>query len=120
MIKKIFLPILLLLTLYNLSGCSAKMQKALPALADGELQEELANTSDEFSAGWKDGCETGISGGANTFYKMFYRSNRIDGFRMASSADYRDAYEYAFWYCFRSTYVRQKSSLWSSIMKGFR
>ena len=34
--------------------------------------------------------------------------------------EYRDSWDSAFWYCYRSTYIRQKSSIWSSIMKGFR
>jgi hypothetical protein len=51
---------------------------------------------------------------------MFYRNNKIDGYRMSSSSEYRDAWDSSFWYCYRATYIRQKSSVWSSIMKGFR
>jgi hypothetical protein len=104
----------------SLSACASGSQKMLPALADKELRDETDKTTEEYRAGWKDGCETGISGGSNTFYKMFYRNNKIDGYRMSSSPEYRDAWDSSFWYCYRATYVRQKSSLWSSIMKGFR
>ena len=102
------------------SSCTSKMQNMLPAMANNKLSDELDSTSEEYRAGWKDGCETGISGGANTFYKMFYRNNKVDGYRLSNSPDYRDAWDYGFWYCFRSTYIRQKSSIWGSIMKGYR
>lgn len=109
-----------LLIVLTLSSCSTKFQKILPALADKELSNETSLTSEEYRAGWKDGCEVGISGGANTFYKMFYRNTKIDGYRMAYSTSYRDAWDSAFWYCFRHTYIRQKSSIFGSIFKGFR
>lgn len=101
-------------------SCSRKLQKFLPAQSDGKMDEQLDDASPEFRAGWADGCETGISSGGNTFYKSFYQSNKIDGYRMSGSQDYRDAWEFAFWYCFRSTYIRQKSSVWGSIFKGYR
>ena len=110
----------LLISLSFIMNCTYKAQILLPSQADSELTEELKNASDEHASGWKDGCEAGISGGSNTFYKMFYRNNKIDGYRMASSPEYRDTWDSAFWYCFRFTYIRQKSSIWSSIMKGFR
>jgi hypothetical protein len=103
-----------------LSGCYAGSQKMMPALADKEMLDETDKTTDEYRSGWKDGCEVGISSGGNTFYKMFYRNNKIDGYRMSSSPEYRDAWDSSFWYCYRSTYIRQKSSVWGSIMKGFR
>jgi hypothetical protein len=115
--KKYIYLFLIFLIVVN---CSSKMQKTLPGLADSDLKKELSETSNEYRQGWKDGCETGISGGANTFYKMFYRNNKVDGYLISYSSDYRDAWDYAFWYCFRSTYIRQKSSLWSSFFKGFR
>jgi hypothetical protein len=103
-----------------LNNCTYKAQKFIPSLADRKLQDETDKTTEEYRAGWKDGCETGISSGGNTFYKMFYRNNKIDGYRMSSSPEYRDAWDSSFWYCYRATYIRQKSSVWSSIMKGFR
>ncbi|MFM7557765.1 MAG: hypothetical protein ACKO46_04280 [Alphaproteobacteria bacterium] len=105
---------------FFLCSCSTKFQKILPAIADKELIDETNLTSEEYRAGWKDGCEVGISGGANTFYKMFYRNTKIDGYRMAYSTSYRDAWDSAFWYCFRHTYIRQKSSIFGSIFRGFR
>ena len=113
-----FLNIIFLIFLLN--ACTSKVQKFLPALADRQMQDETDKTTEEYRAGWKDGCETGISSGSNTFYKMFYRNNKIDGYRMSSSPEYRDAWDSSFWYCYRATYIRQKSSVWSSIMKGFR
>ena len=115
--KKIFL---ILIVVFLSTSCSSKLQKALPSMPDKDLRDELNTNAREHNLGWKDGCETGISSGSNTFYKMFYRSNKIDGYLSATSSDYRDAWDMAFWYCYRSTYIRQKSSLWGSIFKGFR
>ena len=112
--------LIILLSSLLLSGCSTGFQKFLPALPDKELHDETDKTTEEARIGWKDGCETGIAGASNTFYKMFYRSNKIDGYRMSSSSEYRSAWDSAFWYCYRSTYIRQKSSIWGSVMKGFR
>ena len=89
-------------------------------MADKKLVNETNLTSEEYRAGWKDGCEVGISGGANTFYKMFYRSNAIDGFKFSGNNDYRDAWFNAFWYCYRNMYVRHKSSIYSSFFGGYR
>lgn len=89
-------------------------------MPDKQLLDETDKTTEEARIGWKDGCETGISGASNTFYKMFYRSNKIDGYRMSSSPEYRTSWDSAFWYCYRSAYIRQKSSIWGSVMKGFR
>ena len=63
----------------SLSGCYSGSQKMMPALADKKMQDETDKTTEEYRAGWKDGCEVGISSGSNTFYKMFYRNNKIDG-----------------------------------------
>jgi len=119
--KNIFNKFLIsIFTIVILTSCTSRAQKFLPSMADKELKDETDKTTEEYRTGWKDGCEVGISGASNTFYKMFYRNNKIDGYRMSSSPEYRDAWDSAFWYCYRSTYVRQKSSIWSSIMKGFR
>lgn len=116
-ITKIFCIVLIV---FVTDSCSRKMQKLFPNLPDKKMKKQLEDSSPEFKAGWQDGCEVGISSGSNTFYKAFYQSNRVDGYRMAGSQDYRDAWEFAFWYCFRSTYIRQKSSIWNSIFKGYR
>ncbi len=119
--KNIFNKFLIILFLaFLLTSCTSRAQKFLPSMVDKELKDETDKTTEEYRIGWKDGCEVGISGASNTFYKMFYRNNKIDGYRMSSSPEYRDAWDNAFWYCYRSTYIRQKSSVWSSIMKGFR
>lgn len=65
-------------------------------MVDKQLKDETDKTTEEYRAGWKDGCEVGISGASNTFYKMFYRNNKIDGYRMSSSPEYRDAWDNSF------------------------
>ena len=111
---------LIIISIFLLTACTSGAQKYLPSMVDKQLQDETDKTTEEYRAGWKDGCEVGISSASNTFYKMFYRNTKIDGYRMSSSPEYRDSWDSAFWYCYRSTYIRQKSSIWSSIMKGFR
>jgi hypothetical protein len=111
---------LIIISIFSLNACTSGAKKYLPSMADKQLQDETDKTTEEYRAGWKDGCEVGISSASNTFYKMFYRNTKIDGYRMSSSPEYRDSWDSAFWYCYRSTYIRQKSSIWSSIMKGFR
>ena len=112
--------LIIIFSILLMNSCSSGAQKFLPSLVDKELKNETDKTTEEYRVGWKDGCEVGISSASNTFYKMFYRNNKIDGYRMSSSPEYRDSWDSAFWYCYRSTYIRQKSSVWSSIMKGFR
>lgn len=77
--------LIILFSALLLGGCSGRFQTFLPALPDKELRDETDKTTEEARIGWKDGCETGIAGASNTFYKMFYRSNKIDGYRMSSS-----------------------------------
>lgn len=118
--KNILMKFLILISIFLLTACTSGAQKYLPSMVDKQLKDETDKTTEEYRAGWKDGCEVGISSASNTFYKMFYRNTKIDGYRMSSSPEYRDSWDSAFWYCYRSTYIRQKSSIWSSIMKGFR
>ncbi len=112
---------LLALTLISfIPSCNKNIAKVLPNTADKEAPFNVRDASPEFRQGWKDGCETGISSGANTFYKSFYESNKVDGFKMSGSGEYRDAWGYAFWYCFRSSYVKNKSSIWGSFFGGYK
>lgn len=78
------------------------------------------NANAEFRQGWKDGCEVGSASGANRFYKFFYRSNAVDGYKIVNSADYKVAWGDAYWYCYRDIYVKQKSSVWGAILSGYR
>lgn len=91
----------------------------LPNRPDDAFDEDLEHASLEFKQGWKDGCEVGMASGSNTFYKMFYRQNKVDGYKIANSPDYKAAWGNAFWYCYRYDSVKQKSSIWGSILKGY-
>jgi hypothetical protein len=118
--KQIFLGISLMAILFTIFSCSPRISRIFVGVADKEFPESLKNSSPDFIRGWKDGCEVGSSGGSNTFYKMFYRSNAIDGFKFSGNTDYRDAWVNAFWYCYRNMYVRHKSSIYSSVFGGYR
>lgn len=74
--------------------------------------------SPEFHYGWNDGCESGMAAASNSFYKMFYKQNKIDGYKMANSSEYRTAWNYAWWYCMRRDWVKQKSTIWGSVFMG--
>ena len=103
--------------LMALSSCSNKIHDFLPERPDSvfDFGEDV---SPEFKQGWADGCEVGMKSGSNTFYQMFYRTNKVDGFKMTSSSDYKTAWGNAFWFCYRDDYVRQKSSIWGSTFNG--
>jgi len=119
-LKKIILAIALLSVIFTLCSCQKKMSKLLPYRPARDFDEDLKNASPEFKKGWEDGCETGMAGGSNTFYQMFYRNNAADGYLMTSSSDYKTAWGSAFWYCFRSDWVKMKSSIWGSTFGGYR
>jgi hypothetical protein len=106
------------LLLSQLFSCSAKIAEYLPERPLHKMDKSIANASPEFRQGWHDGCNVGMSGGSNTFYKMFYRSNKIDGYKMAYSPEYKTAWGNAYWYCYRHDYIKQKSSIWGSTFGG--
>ena len=110
----------LLLTLALLSSCSTSLAKYLPDRPDKQFKESMKDSSPEFAQGWKDGCEVGMSSSSNTFYKMFYRNNAIDGYKMGSSSDYSTAWGNAFWYCMRSDSIKHGSSTWGSVFGGYK
>jgi hypothetical protein len=114
-----FLTIILVSNLL-LSSCTYKMTKYLRGRPDKAFNKDLAVASPEFQQGWRDGCEVGMSGGSNTFYKMFYRNNVADGYKMTSSSDYKTAWGNAFWFCYRHDYIKHKSSVWSGIFTGYK
>lgn len=116
---KILPKIILILSVFYIStSCHKSMRKILPERPDKAFDEDLKEASIEFKQGWRDGCETGMSSGSNTFYKMFYESRVIDGYKAASSSDYSVAWTNAYWYCYRYDYVKQKSSIWGSTFSG--
>lgn len=104
-----------------LSSCQNYMAKILPDRPDKEFIKDLEkDASPDFVQGWKDGCESGMSTGSNPFYKMFYRVNKVNGFKLINSSDYSTAWNNAFWYCIRYDYVKQKSAIWSSTFGGYK
>lgn len=117
--KTFFSVILISVMALSLSSCSASVAKIFPARPNNELRPDK-DASPEFVQGWNDGCEVGMSSGSNTFYKTFYRNNKVDGYRMTSSPDYKVGWGNAFWYCYRYDYVKQKSSIWGSMFSGYR
>ncbi len=91
----------------------------LPGKAPSKhYEQDLKNASPDFKQGWEDGCETGMSGGSNSFYQTFYKANKQDGYKFTYSPDYKTAWSNAFWFCYRSDYVDQKSTPSSSLFKG--
>lgn len=113
--------ILLTITLLTLTSCSYKIAEVLlPERPGDEFQEDLKHASPDFRLGWHDGCEVGMSAGSNTFYKLFYRNNAADGYKMVGSPDYKTAWGNAFWYCYRKDYIKQKSGIWGSTFGGYK
>ena len=87
---------------------------------DKTFRKELINATPDFRQGWEDGCQVGKEAGGNTFYKMFSKANKIDGYKIANSADYKTAWNYSFWYCYREEYIDMKSSIYGSIFSGYQ
>lgn len=83
------------------------------------FKNDLKNASPDFKQGWQDGCEVGMVGGNNNFNQMFYKNNKVDGFKMAYSTEYRTAWNYAFWFCYRTDAIDEKSTPYSSLFKGY-
>jgi len=113
--RKIYLLLLPLLVF----SCAKSVGDFLPERPSNgvKLDESM---SPEFRKGWTDGCEVGMSAGSNTFYKMFYRNNAVDGYKMTSSEDYKAAWGNAFWYCYRYDQIKQTSSIWGSVFSGYQ
>ncbi len=115
---KIIRLVLLISALFLASSCESYMAEIFPERPTHEMDDSLVNASPEFQQGWRDGCETGMASGSNTFYKMFYRSNKVDGYKMAGSTDYKTAWSNSYWYCYRADYIKQKSPIWRSMFSG--
>ena len=101
------------------TSCQKWVGDMLPERPSDKFKPD-EDSSPEFKMGWSDGCEVGMSAGSNTFYKMFYRNNAIDGYRMTGSPEYKSAWSVAFWFCYRKDYIKQKSSIWSSYFSGYK
>ncbi len=120
-LKKIITLSFVMLAMLVTSSCKREIANYLVDRPDQEFAKDLEDVSVEFRQGWQDGCEVGMSSANNTFYKMFYRNNKADGYKMTSSADYKTAWGNAFWYCYRKDWVKQKKTqIWSSTFGGYR
>ncbi len=118
--KKLITFFFFLISTLLVTGCNREIARIFPNRPDTEFAEDLKKASPEFRQGWQDGCEVGMSAGSGTFYKMFYTNNKVDGYKMTSSSDYKTAWGNAFWYCYRSDYVKQSSSIWGSTFGGYK
>ena len=110
-----------LLLILFLSSCQRSIANFLPERPDSKFKFD-DDVSPEFKQGWSDGCEVGMTAGSNTFYQMFYRNNKVDGYKITGSSDYKTAWNNAFWYCYRYDYIKQKdgTKIWSSMFGGYR
>jgi hypothetical protein len=115
---KILRFIFLIIAALSFSSCESYMAEILPERPTYKMDGTFINASPEFHQGWRDGCETGMSSGSNTFYKIFYRNNKVDGYKMVGSPEYKTAWSNSYWYCFRHDYIKQKSPIWGSIFGG--
>lgn len=94
--------------------------KELPNSAMSEFSEMRANASPDFRQGWEDGCETASQTTANNFHKLMVYERKVDGFKITQSNEYKTAWNFAWWYCYRYMYVKHKSSIWSSFFGGYK
>lgn len=120
LVKNILLVNIILGTIMFNSSCDRRIANSFINRPSNEFDGYLEDVSVEFEQGWRDGCETGMGSGGNTFYKAFYSNNIIDGYKYANSSDYKTAWGNAFWYCYRHDYIKHKSSTWGSVFGGYR
>jgi hypothetical protein len=118
MVKQIFKIILMFLFSLTASSCDKGRARLRSIEPSKFFKEDLKDASPDFQKGWKDGCESGMSGGTNSFNQMFYKSNKQDGYKFTYSPEYRSAWGNAFWFCYRHDYVNQKSTPTSAIFRG--
>lgn len=109
--------LLAIFLILSLVSCS-KMAKFFPERPDDNVTFP-PGTPEDFKLGYRDGCTSGMAGGSNTFYKFFYDMQTADGFKMASSSEYRAGYNNGLWFCYRYDYVKHKRPVWGSIFNGY-
>lgn len=98
--------VIILCVLLGLAGCGNGMRPQVgPPWAQKLLTQGPKTVNYLFTAGWKDGCETGISTTANALQRQFYKFTQ-DPIR-AQNRDYYIGWRTAYWYCAR--YVMQYS-----------
>lgn len=116
--KQFLVKTLLLLLLSLTSSCQKYVADAILPERPNKKFKVDPDATPEFRQGFEDGCEVGMSGGSNTFYKIFYRNNKIDGYKMASSGDYKNAWGIGFWWCYRKDHYKTASKIWGSMFEG--
>lgn len=84
------------------------------------FKAQLEDATPDFRQGWLDGCESGMASGSNSFNQMFYKNNKVDGYKMSYSPDYSTAWSNAWWYCMRKDWTNQRSTIWGSIFQGWK
>jgi hypothetical protein len=94
--------VILLLILLPLSACVGKIFKSDSVFAPkpllmGHPDKNNPNTPEEYTKGWDDGCETGMSTMNPGYYKSFYAFKQ-DPY-MASNEVYYKAWKDAYTYC---------------------
>ena len=117
--KKLLIFKILAVIVLTVSACSKGHTPRMEG-PQTSFKSELKRSSPDFQQGWKDGCEVGSDSGTKSFYKLFTRINKVDGYKMASSPDYKTAWNYAFWYCYRDDYVDHKSTGYGSFLRGWQ
>ena len=92
-----------------------------PNTAPTEFSEMRKNATPEFRQGWEAGCETGSASTSNHFHRMvLYDSTNVDGYKITQSNDYRTAWNFAWWYCYRYMFIKHKSSIWGPVFGGYK
>ena len=102
--------LLLMLTIMCLvSGCMNGMRPQVgPPWMQKLFTQGPKSANPLFTAGWKDGCETGISTTANALQRQFYKFKQDP--EKAQMRDYYIGWRTAYWYCARYTmqYLRRQ------------
>lgn len=101
-------------------SCSDNFKKNMPNVATSQIQDVISRANPDFQQGWNDGCEVGTSAGGNTFMKTIFKSNKVNGYKITESNDYKGGWNFAFWYCYRYQYVKNKSWIWNSMFGGYK
>lgn len=100
-----------------LASCNPRK---MPNTAPTEFPQMRKNATPDFRQGWEDGCETGSNSIANLYHKMMVYDNKIDGYKITQSNDYKTAWNFAWWYCYRYMHVKHKSTIWGSFFGGYK
>ena len=108
----------LILILFLQASCQKWVGDLFPKRPNQQF--DFGDASPDFRKGFEDGCESGMAGGSNTWYKMFYRTNAADGYKMANSSDYKSAWGVGWWYCYRYDYIKHKSGIYGSFFGGYK